>query len=342
MFMSQAERCCFPDDRQVAPRPRVAQRLKWVLTSEKVSNWQAIGLLAYMTMKLETLMRRIGVRGSLFAAKKSSPSVPPVVKDPVRQPNGTFNFTARLAKGTPFVVQASADLENWNPVLNGIATGELTSYADGHAARFNYRFYRLVAGQGQCSNVLGYLSITLPPGFSMIANPLQATTNTVDKVFKDWPDGTTLNKFDTQLFRLAENEVKSSQWTNPSESLMPGEGAIFFNPTSDYRSVCFMGEIPPPDLSIPIPSGFSMCSSPVPHSGSLIEDLEFPIANGDVIHVFDRDKQQYALYPYENGNWTAGAPTLSVGEAFWVAKTEPGTWTRAVPPKDVEPSLQRN
>jgi hypothetical protein len=190
--------------------------------------------------------------------------------------------------------------------------------------------------------VLGYLSITLPPGFSMIANPLQATTNTVGKVFKDWPDGTTLNKFDTQLFRLAENEVKSSQWTNPSESLMPGEGAIFFNPTSDYRSVCFMGEIPPPDLSIPIPSGFSMCSSPVPHSGSLIEDLEFPIANGDVIHVFDRDKQQYALYPYENGNWTAGAPTLSVGEAFWVAKTEPGTWTRAVPPKDVEPSLQRN
>ena len=278
----------------------------------------------------------------MFAAKKSPPSAPPVVKDAVRQPNGTFNFKAQLAKGTTFVVQASPDLENWSPVLNGIATGELTSYADGHASRFSYRFYRLVAGQAQCSNVLGYVSIMLPPGFSMIANPLDAPTNTVGKVFKDWPDGTTLNKFDTQLFRLVENAVKFSQWTNPSERLMPGEGALFFNPTSDYRSVCFTGEILQKDLSIPIPAGFSMRSSPVPQPGSLVEDLEFPIANGDVVHLFDRDKQQYVLHPYENGKWTAGTPMISVGEAFWIAKTEPGTWTRVLPPTDVAASLDRN
>jgi hypothetical protein len=219
---------------------------------------------------------------------------------------------------------------------------ELTSYADGHASRFSYRFYRLVAGQAQCSNVLGYVSITLPPGFSMIANPLDAPTNMVGKVFKDWPDGTTLNKFDTQLFRLVENAVKFSQWANPSERLMPGEGALFFNPTSDYRSVCFTGEILQKDLSIPIPAGFSMRSSPVPQPGSLVEDLEFPIANGDVVHLFDRDKQQYVLHPYENGKWTAGTPMLSVGEAFWIAKTEPGTWTRILPPTDVAASLDRN
>lgn len=287
-------------------------------------------------------MKRFGVRGSLFAAKKSPQSVPPLLKDAVRQPNGTFNFKAQLAKGTPFVVQASTDLENWSPVLNGIATGELTSYADGHASRFSYRFYRLVGGQAQCSNVLGYVSITLPPGFSMIANPLDAPTNTVGKVFKDWPDGATLNKFDTALFRLVENAVKFSQWTNASERLMPGEGAIFFNPTSDYRSVCFTGEMPQVNLSIAIPAGFSMRSSPVPQPGSLVEDLEFPIANGDVVHLFDRDKQQYALHPYENGKWTAGTPMISVGEAFWIAKTEPGTWTRKLPPVDVAASLDRN
>jgi hypothetical protein len=233
-------------------------------------------------------------------------------------------------------------LENWSPVLNGIATGEVTSYADGHASRFSYRFYRLLAGQAQCSNVLGYISMTLPPGFSMISNPLDAPTNTIGKVFKDWPDGTTLNKFDTQLFRLVENAVRFSQWTNPSEILMPGEGAIFFNPTSDYRSVCFTGGIPQKDLSIPIPAGFSMRSSPVPQPGSLAEDLEFPIADGDVVHLFDRDKQQYVLHPYENGKWTAGTPMISVGEAFWIAKTEPGTWTRNLPPANLAASLNLN
>jgi len=279
-------------------------------------------------MTLDTLIRRIGGGGSLFAAKKAQPVLTPTLKDATRLPNGTFHFSAQLTKGTPFVVQASSDLENWNAVLNGIATGELTSYSDGHASRFNYRFYRLLAGQAQPSNVIGYVSTTLPPGFSMIASPLDSPTNTVGKVLKDWPEGTTLNKFDTQLFRLVENSVKFSQWTNPSEKLLPGEGAIFFNPTLDYRSICFTGEVGTKDVSVSISAGFSIRSSPLPQPGSLVEDLEFPIAEGDVIHLFDREKQQYVLYPYENGKWTAGTPMLSVGEAFWVAKTEAGIWTR--------------
>jgi len=35
-----------------------------------------------------------------------------------------------------------------------------------------------------------------------------------------------------------------------------------------------------------------------------------------VIHVFDRERQQYVLHPYEGGKWTAGAPTLSAGNRF--------------------------
>jgi hypothetical protein len=281
-------------------------------------------------MNLDTLFKRITVNRALFGGKRSQTIVSPVLKDANRLPNGTFQFKAQLAKGTPFVVQSSSDLETWSPVLNGIASGETTSYADGQASRFNCRFYRLLAGKAPGSNIIGYVAMTLPPGFSMIANPLEGPTNTLGKVFKDWPDGTTLNKFDTQLFRLVENSVKFSQWTNPSERLGSGEGAIFFNPTSDYRSVCFTGEVLAKNLSISILAGFSIRSSPVPQSGSLVEDLEFPIANGDVIHLFDRDKQQYVLHPYENGHWTTGAPVMSVGESFWVAKAEPGDWTRTL------------
>ena len=137
-----------------------------------------------------------------------------------------------------------------------------------------------------------------------------------------------LNKFDTRLFRLAENAVEGGKWTNPSERLMPGEGAIFFNPTSDYKSFSFVGSVMQGNPSIPIPSGFSIRSSLLPQAGNL-EDLGFPIAEGDVIHLFDRDRQKYVLYPYEGGKWTEGPPLVSVGESFWVAKTEPGNWTRS-------------
>jgi hypothetical protein len=293
-------------------------------------SWQGFGYLVFTTMKLDTLFKRITENGSPSGGKTSQTIASSVLKDASRLPNGTFQFKAQLAKGTPLILQVSSDLETWCPLLNDIGSGETTSYADGQASRFNFRFYRLLAGKAPGSNIIGYVSITLPPGFSMIANPLQGSANPLSKVFKDWPDGTTLNKFDTQLFRLVENSVKSSQWANPSESLSPGEGAIFFNPTSDYRSVCFTGEVLAKNLSISIPAGFSIRSSPVPQLGSLVEDLDFPIANGDVIHLFDREKQQYVLHPYENGLWTAGAPVVSVGESFWVAKTEPGNWTRTL------------
>lgn len=49
-----------------------------------------------------------------------------------------------------------------------------------------------------------------------------------------------------------------------------------------------------------------------------------------MIHLFDRDRQKYLLYPFENGKWTEGTPVTSVGESFWVAKTEPGNWNRSV------------
>jgi len=295
-----------------------------------------------MTMKLDTLIRRFGANSALFGEKKSPVSLAPALRDATRLPNGTFQFKAELAKGTPFVVQASGNLESWNAVLNGIASGEMTNYSDAHASRYNYRFYRLQTGQGQFSNMVGYVSITLPPGFSMIANPLAAPTNTLGKVFKDWPDGTTLNRFDTQLFRLVENAVKFGQWTNPSEILAPGEGAIFFNPTLDYRSVCFTGEVAVPSAMVAVASGFSIRSSPLPRPGNLVDDLQFPISDGDVIHLFDREKQQYVLHPYENGKWTAGAPTLGVGEAFWVAKAEAGNWTQTLSAAEAAPDLVNN
>ena len=59
-----------------------------------------------------------------------------------------------------------------------------------------------------------------------------------------------------------------------------------------------------------------------------MDDLGFPIADGNVIHLFDRERQKYVLHPYENSQWLAGPPILSVGESFWVAKTEAGNWIR--------------
>ncbi len=293
-------------------------------------------------MNLDSLIKRFGANTPLFGARQPEIGTETVLKDAIRMPNGAFHFRAHLAKGLPYVVHASSDLKTWNPVLNGISSGEPMSFSDSHASRFSHRFYRLVAGNEESSNILGYVSISLPPGFSMISNPLDSSTNAVARVFKDWPDGTTFNKFDTGLFRLVENGIRLGRWINSAEALKPGEGAIVFNPTVDHRTICFTGEVLQKEISVVVPAGYSIRSSLLPRAGHITEDLKFPVSDGDVIHVFDRQKQQYVLYPYENGRWTSGAPVLAVGEAFWVAKAKEGVWDSSGSQKTREAKFAHN
>lgn len=277
-------------------------------------------------MKLESLIKK------LSGGKQREHAAPPRLAEAVRVPYGPFRFKAQLAKGQPYEIQATTDLRTWNPIASGTASGETLEYIDSEAFKFSYRFYRLLAGAVPSSNVIGYASQTVAPGFAMIANPFE-TREPVSELLKGWPDGTTLNKFDTRLFKLGENTVQFGKWTNPAERLLPGEGAIFYNPTSDYKSLSFAGEVLQGHQSIPIPGGFSIRSSLRPQPGNL-EELGFPISNGDVIHLFDREGQKYLLYPYEGDKWTAGMPVVSVGESFWVAKTEAGNWRQTVLEED--------
>ena len=279
-------------------------------------------------MKLNSLLQRIGSRAPFLGGAKHQSVNPPTLANAMRFPYGPFRFKTQLPKGVEFTVLASTDLRTWTNIGRGKGAEEAVEFIDSEAFKFSYRFYRVLAGEIASLNVIGYASVSLPPGFSMIGNPF-ASPDTIADTFKGWPDGTTLNKFDTTLFRLTENAVKQGKWTDAYEKLQNGEGAIFFNPTTDYKSASFTGEVIQGNLAMPIPAGFSVRSSLVPQAGNLVDDLGFPITNGDVIHLFDRERQKYVLHPYEDGKWSAGAPVVGVGEAFWVAKTEPGNWLRS-------------
>lgn len=255
---------------------------------------------------------------------------PPTLGSGTRFPYGPFRFKTELPKGVRYEIQVASDLERWRTIAEDVSRGTGIEYLDSEASKYSHRFYRVVANEVHSANIIGYASTTLPPGFSMIANPFDAASNAIAELIKGWPDGTTFNKFDTLLFRLSDNAVKHGKWTNPSEKLLPSEGGIFFNPTSDYKSLNFVGDVMQGQLSVPIPAGFSVRSPLSPQAGQLDEDLDFPIGEGDVIHLFDRDEQKYVLYPFEGGKWTSGVPVINLCESFWVAKTEAANWIRAV------------
>src|SRR5439155_15679886 len=148
---------------------------------------------------MNAVLERIG--GSrIFGRKAPQILAPPILEEAIRFPYGPFKFKARLPKGVFYTVQTCTDLRSWQSLSSGVA-GETFEYLDSEAARFSYRFYRLQVEEIYSANVVGYVAVMLPPGFSMIANPLDSASSTVEEMFKNWPDGTSLNRFDTRFFQ---------------------------------------------------------------------------------------------------------------------------------------------
>ena len=279
-------------------------------------------------MKLENLIRKVGEM-PFGLGKRADASAPRTLIRPRRIPYGPFRFEVQVPKGATISLEPSTDLRHWTALVSLTPKSPILEHVDSEAFKFNHRFYRALANGTPSTNVIGYASSTVPPGFCMIANPFGGS-GSVEEVLPKWPDGTSLNRFDTRLFRMAENVVQHGKWLNPTERLTPGEGAIFFNPTSDYKLMSFVGEVPQGHLSVPIPAGFSIRSSLAPKFGSLQEELTFPIGDGDVVHLFDRDRQKYVLYPFADGVWSNGAPVVSLCESFWIAKTDAANWVQTL------------
>jgi hypothetical protein len=253
--------------------------------------------------------------------------VAPTLADPIRFPYGPFKCKVKNPSLAPYTLFSSTDLINWEILAQSHAKfGSEDEYVDSAAPNFSHRFYHVAAEGLAASNVIGYCAVTLAPGFTLISNPFKDGNCIVAEAFKGWPDSTTVNKFEVMLMRLSENILKDGKWANPNQQLGPGEGAIFFNPTDDYKRHSFAGEVAQGSFTLPIPAGFSLRSPMVPKHGKLDEDLQFPISSGDVVHLFDSERQKYVIYPFEDGKWAAGQPILGMGEAFWVAKAEAGNW----------------
>lgn len=176
-------------------------------------------------------------------------------------------------------------------------------------------------------NAVGYVNLTIPSGFSIIANPLDAGAgnNTVSKLFASAPEGTTIYKYTGSTFTL--NVLDLGEWSNPNETIEPGEGVFIRIPGSTDATITFVGEVKQGDLSNPLPAGFSLKSSQVPQSGQLDTVLGFPAAEGDTIYMFNAASDTYSLHVYDLGEWSS-APVPAVGQGFWVRKVAATTWTR--------------
>lgn len=182
-------------------------------------------------------------------------------------------------------------------------------------------------------NAVGFVNVECPPGFSLIANPLAAATNTVVALFPNPASGTQIFKFNPVTGGFVSSTFSSflGAWTDPAMTLVPGEGFFYKNPGATTVTNTFVGNVQQGTLTTSLGSGFSLVSSQVPQQGLVSTDLGLPNDSGTTVFTFSNAANGYQSFAFSSflGGWAPSEPTVGVGQGFFVKRSAVGNWTRA-------------
>jgi hypothetical protein len=176
-------------------------------------------------------------------------------------------------------------------------------------------------------NAVGYVNLTIPAGFSIVANPLLASNNNITNLFAAASEGTTIYRYVNGAYQTSAFEF--GDWSKKDMVVNPGEAVFVKAPTGGSFTNTFVGEVMSGSLTNPLPAGFSLRGSQVPQAGLLETDLKFTPAEGDNVFQYDGATQKYLpTRAYEFGSWST-QPNLKVGEGFFLKNTGAArNWTR--------------
>jgi hypothetical protein len=190
-------------------------------------------------------------------------------------------------------------------------------------------------------NAVGYVNVTLPAGYSLVSNPLNAGTgnNTVAKLFSNITPSVPLNSkvfvYDntTGIFKTITYSPLSQTWAPAGDAateILPGNGVFFQNPSANPITVTFVGEVAQGNLVNPIPLGFSIKANQVPQKGKP-DAFGFPGTPNDKIFRYIPSTGIYNTFTFSplSQTWNPALPEIEVGEAFYAFRaTSAGTWNR--------------
>ena len=197
-------------------------------------------------------------------------------------------------------------------------------------------------------NSVGFIGLSLGPGYSLMANQLNNTNNKVSTLFPNMPDDCQLIKWNTASQGFASADFTAGgvwfdqDFNVATTTLSPGEGAFFFNPGATSIPVTLVGEVPQgTNLTVNLPANYALISVITPQASPL-HTIGFP-ATPDMQYItFSSVAQSYSpaysfvgVQPGFDSGWSDGDfnpvnPTPAVGEGFFVFNAlSPSSWVRS-------------
>jgi hypothetical protein len=208
-------------------------------------------------------------------------------------------------------------------------------------------------------NVVGYVNVSAPAGYSILANPLSAgATNGANEIMPI-TDGEVILTYVNGSYKYNGYDSGFGGWidenANPSPppALPPGKGFFYFNPAATAQAITFVGQVvPSPGVtnSLSVAAGYSLIGSPMPVSGQLGTvtttgippvpgAVNLPIIDGMTLLPYVAGSYQYKGFDSGFGGWidenASGivAPTITAGVGFFFFNPLAGSvqWQQALP-----------
>lgn len=259
----------------------------------------------------------------------------PIVLTISKLSSDTASIVASGEPGDTVIIEVSENLVGWTIFDEGMLSSPNGTFETIDAITETPRVYRAYKSGGQvyAVNVVAQIEVSVSPGFNYIANPLLALSNTAGSLLPSVPPGTRLVRWNAISQVSLENNFLSS-WSDPTMTLLPGQGFLIYNPTASSFPINFVGEVPQGTLVNHLQAGYTLCSSIVPQSAALESQLGFPSEDGDIVMLWNSILQDFDTYYYIGDvGWIDEIPELhdpvpAVGQAFFSNKGSPVDWTR--------------
>jgi hypothetical protein len=195
-------------------------------------------------------------------------------------------------------------------------------------------------------NVVGYINLTILPGYNLVANQLDNTANGgngINLVLTNGtiPDSTFMQTFNTGIadFDQAQTFFNGLGWVdgsfNPSTNTVgPGQGFFINNPGSTF-TLTLVGTVLQGTNTVTVHPGYNFISDPAP----VLSDLQtngFPaLADSSTFQIFTNGDYSQALSYFNGLGWVDGSfnsvdPLANVGQGFVIFNSGSLTpWARA-------------
>jgi hypothetical protein len=190
-------------------------------------------------------------------------------------------------------------------------------------------------------NAVGYINVTVQPGFNIISCPLIASPdNTINTILTN--GNGQYKKFQFWAWSPAkgvgynEDVGVGSGWVNGgTNTLNPGQAGWLFNPSNTPVTITFVGTVPSgTNTTTLVSNSFNLVSSILPTSGDIVTNSLMNFTNAvkkDQVWTWTPGAVGYTEYVNTPSGWAADPIQTNVGGGFWYLNNQStnNSWTQS-------------